>query len=108
MTTNEMTTREESTIMTNGNGKALMAGGLLVAGGLVGALLGILYAPKRGKETREEILHSAEGLVKKAKEQYAEACQRIDTLASRKKELVIAKTAKLKKAVDAGVGAYKQ
>jgi len=45
MTTNEMTTKEESTIMTNGGGKALTAGGLLVAGVLLGALLGILYAP---------------------------------------------------------------
>jgi len=108
MTTNEMTTKEESTIMTNGGGKALTAGGLLVAGVLLGALLGILYAPKRGKETREEILHSAEGLVKKAKEQYEEVCQRIENLASRKKELVIAKTEKLKKAVDAGVEVYKQ
>ena len=29
-------------------------GGLII-GGLVGAVIGILYAPKSGKETREEI-----------------------------------------------------
>ena len=105
---NEMMAKEEGKIAANGNGKALLAGSLFVAGGLAGALLGILYAPKSGKETREEIRHSAEGLVKKAKDQYVEATQRIGKLASRQKESVIGKKEKLTKAVEAGVQAYRQ
>jgi len=49
--------------------------GLLV-GGLVGAMIGILYAPKSGKETREEIGKKAEELMAKAKEEYEIALER--------------------------------
>jgi gas vesicle protein len=50
-------------------------GGLLV-GGLIGAAIGILYAPKSGKETREEIGRKAEELMAKAKEEYELALER--------------------------------
>ena len=50
----------------------------LIIGGLIGAALGILYAPKSGKETREEISHSAEELLKKTKAQYEEICEKIE------------------------------
>ena len=40
-----------------------------VIGGLVGVTLGILFAPKSGKETREDI-------VRKAKEGYEKAAQK--------------------------------
>lgn len=108
MTTSEMTAKEEGRIAKNGNGRALMAGSLFIAGGLAGALLGILYAPRKGKETREEIRHSAEELAKKAKGQYMEVYQKIGSLASRQKESVIGKKEKLKKAVEAGVEAYQR
>ena len=39
----------------------------LIVGGLIGAALGILYAPKSGEETREEIRKFAEELSAKAK-----------------------------------------
>jgi len=107
MTTNEMATREETKIMTNGRGKGLIATGLLVTGGLIGATLGILYAPRSGRETREEIRHSAEGLAKKAKGQYDGACQRIVNMAGRQKESIIVKKEKLKKALECGVEALK-
>jgi gas vesicle protein len=48
----------------------------MIAGGLVGATLGILYAPKSGKETREELSKSAEEIFEKAKEQYEAACEK--------------------------------
>jgi len=53
----------------------------LIIGGLIGAALGVLYAPKSGKETREEISHSAEELLKKTKAQYEEVCKKIEKLA---------------------------
>lgn len=46
-------------------GKGLMLGALL--GGLVGAAAGILFAPKSGKETREDLKNGADELARKAK-----------------------------------------
>jgi len=79
-----------------------------LAGGLIGAVVAILYAPKSGEEMRSEIRHSAEELLEKARCQYEEAFRKIETLADREKESIIGKTDRLKKALDAGVEAYKQ
>ncbi len=79
----------------------------LIIGGLIGAALGILYAPKSGKETREEISHSAEELLKKTKAQYEEVYNKIEKLADREKELILGKKEKIKKALEAGVEALK-
>lgn len=43
--------------------------GLLI-GGLVGAIIGILYAPKSGKETRDDLCKKTGELMEKAKEEY--------------------------------------
>jgi gas vesicle protein len=81
--------------------------GLLI-GGLIGAVLGILYAPKSGEEMREEIRHSAEELLEKAKCQYEEAYRKVEILADREKESIIGKKERLKRAFEAGVEAFKQ
>ncbi len=57
-----------------------------VVGGLVGAALGILYAPRRGEETREEIAKSFQELRDKARHQLDETCTKMDEFASRGKE----------------------
>lgn len=49
------------------NNRDLLLG--LFIGGLIGAALGILFAPKSGKETREDI-------VRKAKEEYEKALEK--------------------------------
>ena len=79
----------------------------LIIGGLIGAALGILYAPKSGKETREEISHTAEELLKKTKTQYEELCKRIEQLADQEKELLVEKKEKIKKALEAGAEVLK-
>jgi gas vesicle protein len=79
-----------------------------IIGGLIGAVLGILYAPKSGKETREEIRRSSEELVGKAKAQFEELTGKMEELAYREKEMLVEKKEKVKKALDAGVEAYKQ
>ncbi|MFA5182879.1 MAG: YtxH domain-containing protein [Syntrophales bacterium] len=109
----------------------------LVIGGLVGAVIGILYAPKSGKETREEIGKKAEELLSKAKEEYEQALEKsrktYETAVSRLKKIEEAAREKvgeleskagemvekgkvslednksrLKKAIDAGVEAFKE
>jgi len=42
--------------------------GLLI-GGLAGVLIGILYAPKSGRETRDDIGKKTEELMEKAKDE---------------------------------------
>ncbi|HPL62587.1 MAG: YtxH domain-containing protein [Syntrophales bacterium] len=110
--------------------------GVLV-GGLIGAALGILFAPKSGKETREDIARKTEELVTKAKEEYErnlekskkaydnmmvhfksiqsevkrkaeEVHEKLDHLADTGKEALDDSRSRLKKAVDAGIEAYKE
>ncbi len=72
----------------------------LVVGGLIGAALGILYAPKRGEETREEIAKSIQELRDKAKHQLDETCLKMDEFASRGRELYNEGKEKLSKAME--------
>jgi gas vesicle protein len=108
----------------------------LFVGGLVGAAFAILYAPKSGKETREEISKKADELAGKAREEYEAALEKskksyqsalerlkeLETVAKKKvdeveeqvqeittkgKATVEESRSRLKKAIDAGVDAYK-
>jgi len=77
-------------------------------GSLIGAVLGILYAPKSGRETREEICKSTGELLEKAKQNYDGAREKIEKLAGREKELYTEKKDRLKKALEAGVEVFKR
>ncbi len=48
----------------------------LVIGGLVGVAIGILFAPKSGKETRQDIACKADEFLAKAKEEYEKAAEK--------------------------------
>jgi gas vesicle protein len=109
----------------------------LFIGGLIGVVLGILYAPKSGKETREDIARKADELLGKAKEEYEKAVEKSKTAyetavkhlkgleisAKEKVEEVEGKVSeftnlgaeaisgnknRLKKAIDSGVEAYRE
>jgi gas vesicle protein len=110
--------------------------GLLI-GGIAGAILGILYAPKSGKETREELSKKTEDLIAKAKDDYERALakskktyesavQRLRELEETTKEKVVHveeevagladrgreafhdSKSRLKKAIDAGVEVFRE
>jgi gas vesicle protein len=59
--------------MTDKNGDLLKG---LFVGGLIGAALGIMFAPKSGKKTREEITRKANEMLVKAKEEYEKAAEK--------------------------------
>ena len=107
-------------------------GGLIV-GGLVGAVIGILYAPKSGKETREDIARKADEVLAKAKEEYnlavekskkvydatvarlkaleetaKEKVEEAEDLAELGKESLQHGKTRLKKAIEAGVEAFRE
>jgi len=109
----------------------------LVIGGLIGAAIGILFAPKSGKETRQDIADKTEELLSKAKEEYEKALEKskvaydaavtrlkdaegtarekveeiegkITELAHQGAETLSDSKTRLKKALDAGMEAYRE
>jgi gas vesicle protein len=109
----------------------------LFIGGLIGAVLGILYAPKSGKETREDIARTTDDLLSRAKDEYEKAVEKskvaYEAAVKRLKDLELSTKEKvhevegkvseyvkhnaatiqdnknkLKKAIDAGVEAYRE
>lgn len=109
----------------------------LIIGGLIGAFLGVLYAPKSGKETRDDIARTTEEILDKAKNEYERAIaksksayestvkklQELETSAKEKVEEAENKVSefaqqgadtiqdgknRLKKAIDAGIEAYRE
>jgi len=80
--------------------KGLIIG--LVAGGAIGAVLALLYAPKSGSEMRETIADFAEDAVDKIKEYTKEAQEKIKTVIEDGKETLVEKKSILASAIEAG------
>ncbi len=80
----------------------------VVIGGLIGLVVGILYAPKSGKETREKILRTTDDLWEKGIGQYEQTVQKIENLVNHEKESIIEKKERLKKAFEAGIETLKE
>ncbi len=58
----------------------------MVAGGLVGLAVGLLTAPKSGRETREVIGKSTEDLLNTVKGQYGQTRAKLDSVLHRGKD----------------------
>jgi gas vesicle protein len=129
-------------VMTYFNGGAAMSNrgdfiAGMVVGGFLGAMVGVLYAPKSGRETREEIGRKTDELLSKAKEEYEAAVeksrsayesalaklkkleeqtqqrveevgQKVDDLKEQGKETLQDNTSRLKHAIAVGVEAFKE
>lgn len=80
----------------------------LALGLLTGVVCGVLFAPKSGRETREDIRRSTVDLCDKAKEQYHQVVEKMENIAGRGREAYAEKKERLKKAVEAGVEAYRE
>lgn len=81
--------------------------GLLI-GGLVGGALGILFAPKAGRELRQDIRGKSDDLFKEAKGKYEETVTTVGNVMKQAKESLADKKVRLGKGIEAGVSAYKQ
>src|ERR1035437_8699423 len=98
--------------MSNENGyvKGLFIG--FLAGGAIGALVALLYAPKSGKELRYDIKNKTDEYYDETEKFIADAKvkakSKTGSIVSTGKEVVDGETAKLKTAFKAGVNAYKE
>jgi gas vesicle protein len=110
--------------------------GLLI-GGLIGVVAGVLFAPKSGKETREDIARTTDDLLYRAKDEYEKAVEkskavyeeavkllkdlelsakekvheaegRVSEIASHSTDKIQDSKNRLKKAIDAGAAAYRE
>jgi gas vesicle protein len=73
-----------------------------VAGAAIGAGLALLYAPKSGKELRENIVDLTEDAVDKIKEYAKEAQEKIKIAVEEGKETILDKKSVLASAIEAG------
>jgi len=74
----------------------------------IGALVGILFAPKSGQETREYLSGKAEEGREYAQRKARELRERAEELMERSKEMVGRQKEQLSAAVDAGREAYQR
>ena len=72
------------------------------AGAALGAGLALLYAPKSGRETRDQITDLADDAVDKIKEYAKEAQEKIKTAFDEGKDAVMEKKSILSSAIEAG------
>jgi gas vesicle protein len=78
-----------------------------LAGLGLGALAGVLYAPRSGRETREQILHSAEEGREWARERARDVREHANDWVERGKDVVRAQKEQLGSAIEAGRSAYR-
>ena len=67
-----------------------------VAGGLVGTVIGMLYAPKSGKETRDDLKDLFDEYVEQGRENYESQRERVLKAVDSGKEAVQVKTDEIK------------
>ena len=73
--------RESEIYETSGNGGGFVMG--LITGAAVGAALGLIFAPKRGSELRDDLARSTEGIRRRASQAYDTVSDTVSDLASK-------------------------
>jgi gas vesicle protein len=82
--------------------------GWFLAGLGLGAAVGILYAPKSGRETRETLLSSADEGREFVTQRGREAREQVSTWVERGKETVGKQREQINSAIEAGRQAYRE
>jgi len=74
--------------------------GAFILGGLIGAVLGLLFAPRSGKETREMLADTAEDYWNQGKDLYETGVTKVTEVYSTGKETATAKSEELRDKID--------
>ena len=82
--------------------------GWFLAGMGIGAVLGILYAPKSGRETREALMNSAEEGRDYLMTRGREAREQISSIVDRSKDQISRQKDQINSAIEAGRQAYRE
>jgi gas vesicle protein len=80
----------------------------LLMGVGIGSLVGILFAPKSGEDTREYLAQKAKERSDYTQKKALELKERAEDIVERGKEVVRQKKGQIAKAIDAGRAAYQQ
>jgi gas vesicle protein len=79
-----------------------------LAGLGLGAALGVLYAPKSGRETRDAILSATEEGTEAVRDRARQYREQAEQAVSRGREYINQQTEQIRSAVDAGKQAYRE
>ncbi len=79
-----------------------------LVGGLIGAGITLLLAPRSGRETREKIKGTTDEVKGKAENYYSQAIERLTTAVEKGRELLDRERFNIKSAIDAGREAYQK
>ena len=82
--------------------------GWFLAGMGIGAVLGILYAPKSGRETRQALMDSADEGREYLMTRGREAREQISTIVDRGKDTISRQREQINSAIEAGRQAYRE
>jgi gas vesicle protein len=72
----------------------------------IGSLIGVLFAPKSGEETREYIVQKTREVNELARKQMRELRDRAEDAIGRGKEIIAQKEGRIATAIDAGIETY--
>jgi gas vesicle protein len=86
--------------------KGLVTG--ILIGGIIGAAIALLYAPKSGRELRADLREKTNKLLTDAEAAMERAKTKVSTAVHETKERIAEEEQRLKGAVEAGVDAYKE
>lgn len=89
----------------NNSGEVILA---FLLGGIIGAAVGILYAPKPGKETREKLKDLTHDLTDKLETLGEEIQSKAGSAINEGKEKVVSQKQRIEAAFEAGKKAYDQ
>lgn len=79
-----------------------------ILGGLIGAAVALLLAPKSGSQTREQLKDMAQGAKEKAEGYYGQAKNKMTDAMQKGSELIQQKKSEIESAVSKGKEAYQQ